>query len=784
MMFLAHTVHLLSAMARESSGKNRENRIKPWQTLSFKLTAWVGVSLLALTLAGALFSGRALEHSSVDRMLQTGIWFSDTVKRATRYGMLRDQRDNVHEIIKAIGEQEGVETIRVFNKQGRIMFSSRAPEIGQLVDMQAEACYVCHFRDRPLERLPQGKRSRIFTTKAQAQGGSHRVLGVINPIYTERACYTDPCHAHTPEQKVLGVLDVGLSLAQVDAEVASSTRQVAGAALLIFAVVSALLAVVSFFILTRPLSTMVGATRRITRGDYDHPLLVSSEDEIGALAEDFEKMRLSVKEKTDALEESRRRYQTLFEQVPCYISVQDNDFRLVALNKMFARDFGNQIGEYCFRAYKGRETKCPNCAVERSFNDGRVHTAEEEVLGKDGTTHYFLNLATPITDKSGDIVGVMEMATDVTDLRRLESELRYSEEKYRLFFNNDPNAIFVFDHQTCEILDANDRAVSEYGYEKSELVGRSFLEVTDPADQARVREFLERQGGVLPRVHQLRKDGGITIVNMRAAYGEHMGRRAVIAATADISETLKTEQQLVQAAKMATLGEMSAGVAHELNQPLSVIATAGNILAKYLRPDRVPDPEVLAQVAQELTDQVGRCSRIINHLREFGRKSEVERTKINLIDPIQGVFQLLGQQLRVHDIEVDADLPGNLPLVWGDANRLEQVFINLLMNARDAIEERRKSEPDLRGLITVRAADGDGRVLVTVSDNGPGVPDDLADRIFEPFFTTKEVGKGTGLGLSISYGIVRDYHGDISVAPRQGGGTSFTVSLPAAQEEA
>lgn len=762
---------------------HKQSRFRPWRRVSFRLTLWVGLCLIVLTSLAAYVGSIVLEKRAVHRMLQTSMWFSDTVKRATHYSMLRNQRDNMHQIIKAIGEQQGVEAVRVFNKQGRIVFSSRAEEIGHMVDMQAEACYACHFKDRPLERLPQAQRSRIFQTKPGAGGQPHRVLGVINPIYTEPACYSDPCHAHPSSQKVLGVLDVGLSLAGVDQEVTSTTREVAGVALLIFLGIAVLMAMITYFTLTRPLSTLVGATRRIAQGDYNHPALIPTQDEIGALSQDFERMRLSVKEKTDALEESRKRFQTLFEQVPCYISVQDADFKLVAFNSMFERDFGHKIGEYCYQVYKGRNSKCPNCAVERTFRDGRIHTAEETVKGKDGRSIYFLNLAAPIIDRDGEIIAVMEMATDVTDIRRLESELRASEEKYRLFFNNDPNAIFVFDQRSFEILDANDRATSEYGYLKEQLIGRSFLDLTDPADQSKVKRFLKEGGNMLARVHHLRKDGEMFMVNMRASYGQYLDRMAVIVATADISETLKTEQHLVQAAKMATLGEMSAGVAHELNQPLTVLATSVNILNKQVQKGGGPDPETIGQVAAELKAQVERATRIINHLREFGRKAEVERGKVELTRPIEGVFHLLGQQLRVHDIEVDLDLPQNLPPVWGQVNRFEQVFINLVMNARDAIEEKRLTNGDLKGRIKVSAAQAGDRIKVTISDNGAGVPHDLTERIFEPFFTTKEVGKGTGLGLSISYGIVRDSGGSIEVTSELGQGASFCLSFPAAQED-
>jgi histidine kinase len=758
------------------------HQIKLTNRLAFKLTVWVGVSLVVLTTASAYWAVRQQERSSIERMRQAGNWFSDTVKRATRYDMLKDQRQSLHQVIEAMGRQPGVESIRVLNKKGRIMFSSRAGEIGRMVDMENEACFGCHFKDRPLERLAIAERSRIFSLAGNATEPGHRVLGVVNPIYTEPACYTDPCHVHPPEQKVLGVLDVALSLDQVDREVAATTRQVVFYAAVLSAVVCAVVAVFTFLFVNRPLTSLLGATRRITAGDYDQPIVPRTKDEIGAVTEAFDLMRRGIKEKTDDLECGRLQYQRLFEEVPCYISVQDADFILVAHNKRFEKDFGHSVGHHCYQAYKGRDSRCPNCAVAKTLADGQVHSAEEKVIGADGTPRYFLNLTSPITDREGEILAVMEMATDITDVVRLKEELKRSEEKYRLFFDNDPNPIFVFDDATTEILDANNRASDEYGYPLPQLIGRSFLDLTPASDRAQVRNFLALKGAFLSTVRQQRAGGEVFFVNLRASYGEHMGRKAVIATTSDMTERLQTEQQLIQAAKMATLGEMSAGVAHELNQPLTVIAAGSGFLSKLLTRGQTPTPEQLGQVAREMTQQVERARRIIDHLREFGRKHEVRTENVSLNQPIQGVLGLLGQQLRVHNIEVETSLDANLPPILGDANRLEQVLINLIMNARDAIEERRRELPELKGRIAIASFVDQGQAVVTVADNGGGIPAPNLDRIFEPFFTTKEVGKGTGLGLSISYGIVRDFGGSIKVDNRPGEGATFRLGFPLRRE--
>ncbi|MBW2618998.1 MAG: PAS domain-containing sensor histidine kinase, partial [Deltaproteobacteria bacterium] len=233
-----------------------------------------------------------------------------------------------------------------------------------------------------------------------------------------------------------------------------------------------------------------------------------------------------------------------------------------------------------------------------------------------------------------------------------------------------------------------------------------------------------------------------------------------------------------------TLGEMAAGVAHELNQPLTVIGTGAIFLLKRLKKDQTIAPDVALEVADEILAQVERASRIINHLREFGRKAEVARSKIDINQPIRGVFGLLGQQLKIRNITAETDLAPELPTIWADVNRLEQVFVNLVINARDAIEQRRaQAAGQFDGRIEVRSFVENGQVVVTVKDNGAGIASQDKDRILEPFFTTKEVGHGTGLGLSISYGIVADYKGSIEVDSQLDQGTTFRLAFPAAKEE-
>ena len=310
----------------------------------------------------------------------------------------------------------------------------------------------------------------------------------------------------------------------------------------------------------------------------------------------------------------------------------------------------------------------------------------------------------------------------------------------------------------------------------------SFRDLGDPEDAEKIRSSVVEACIFLPKVRHRKKDGSIMHVDIHSCPRVHLGEDVIIANIADISDSIQAEAQLIQASKMATLGEMSAGVAHELNQPLNAIRIGGDLLKKIVERGEVLEPELTGQVSREIGAQVERAASIINHLREFGRKSEPdELEKVFINKPITDVFTVLGQQLKLKQIKVNLDLDETLPPVYGVSNRLEQVFINLVMNARDAIEEmlEKGSEKERDGLLTIRTYQEKGRVVAVVRDNGNGMPERVKEKIFEPFFTTKDVGRGTGLGLSISYGIIKDYDGTIEVESMPGSGTTFKITFPA-----
>jgi len=628
-----------------------------YRSLGFELIC--AVSAIAILVIGvyATVNISTQRNQLIHQVIHSTSLVSETIKRSMRYDMLKYQPERLHRAIDTIGGQEGIEKVRIFNYLGEIIYSSHRKEMGFMVDKSSEQCYACHAREKPFERLTTSARSRIFETAA-----AHRVLGMINPIYNETDCYSAPCHVHPQEQKVLGVLDIDVSLADVDRVMISSKKKI-----ILFAAVAivGISLTIGLFIqrfVSRPVKHLLRGTERVAAGDLSTPLEIVSANEIGILARSFDQM-------TQRLQDS-------------------------------------------------------------------------------------------------------------------EQELKASEEKYRSLFDNDPNPIFVFDRSTFQIIDANIRATEKYGYSKEDLLQMSFRDLGDPEDAEKIRSSVVEACISLPKVRHRKKDGSIMHVDIHSCPRVHLGEDVIIANIADISDSIQAEAQLIQASKMATLGEMSAGVAHELNQPLNAIRIGSDLLKKVVESgDSLErDRDLLVKVYDEIGSQVERAANIINHLREFGRKSEPDEVvKVFINKPITEAFTLLGQQLKLKQIKVNLDLDESLPPVYGVSNRLEQVFINLVMNARDAIEEmlEKTSQKEREGLLTIRTYQEEGRVVAVVRDNGIGMPERVKEKIFEPFFTTKDVGRGTGLGLSISYGIVKDYEGTIEVESMPGSGTIFKITFPA-----
>jgi len=415
-------------------------------------------------------------------------------------------------------------------------------------------------------------------------------------------------------------------------------------------------------------------------------------------------------------------------------------------------------------------------------------------MGEGGKWIFFT--AAPIKSPDGKVIGAIETLKDLTEDKKTQEELdlqdkelstlyekyKKSEEKYRSLFNNNPNPIFIIDSLTLEILDVNHRVEEDYGFSKSDLLATSFLDIGDESDET-IKEDLEglpeNKAILFTKKKHFKKDKTSFFVNIKIVHATYSHRDVLIASTTDITESVEKETQLIQAGKLATLGTMAAGMAHEINQPLNVIQICSDLILKMIKKGvHIPDDELVV-MANDIIDNVARAAGVIKHVRDFARQSDRDLKKLIINDPINDVFKILGHQLMVHSIKVKLELDPQIPEIRAEHNRLEQIFINLVTNAIDSMDEKAEKEGgSVEKNLCIKTYTQKDVVVVEVSDTGLGMTDEVKRKIFEPFFTTKETGKGTGLGTSISFGIIKDYQGTIDIQSEPGQGAKFVIKFP------
>jgi histidine kinase len=747
-------------------------------SLITKLAIVSGAALMFFFFLWSSLNMEAMEALSMENTVSDIDRLGTTIILGLHDSMLTYTPDATQEIVRNIGSQRAIRSIRVYNKRGEIKYSNQTTEIGAVTDIKQEACYVCHRLEPPRSRLDIKQRTRVFTDAA-----GEKCIGILFPIRNDASCSGDPCHVHAPGKEILGLLDMVVSLEGPLANLSRFSRINFLMALAIAGALFLILFLCLHLLVNNPVRKMMRATRSIARGEEFAGLDMRQCDEMGELGRAIGAMGREVLSKQAELARQMKRYQDLFEHVPCTITVQDRDLRLVSYNQLFSGEFHARPGEYCYKAYKGLDAPCPNCPVIRTFEDGLPHVTEEVTTARDGSKRALFVSTAPMTDAAGNVNAVMEISLDITSSKFLEEELERSRRKYLGIFSCIPTALFVLDQETLTILECNQKALEVYGYSEKELLGKRFTELFADRDRAGYERRIREQAAI-DRARHVRQNGDAIYVSLRISTAAFPGNQVYLVSATDITRRLETEQQLIQASKMATLGEMATSVAHELNQPMTVIQTISDFLLRKTKGDAAVPRELFTEMAEGIGRHIARATRIINHMREFGRKSDLVIEPVDLGEVLTRTLELFTQQLKVRNIEVDCAIDPDLPKVMAEGNRLEQVFMNLLLNARDAIEEHAGAAgPGAAKRVTLRVHAAGDDVAVEIADTGGGIAPNIQDKVFEPFFTTKTVGKGTGLGLSISYGIIKDYGGSIEAVNDPGQGARFIIRLPRVRPE-
>jgi two-component system NtrC family sensor kinase len=286
-------------------------------------------------------------------------------------------------------------------------------------------------------------------------------------------------------------------------------------------------------------------------------------------------------------------------------------------------------------------------------------------------------------------------------------------------------------------------------------------------DIAALAEGLGRDGATSTDGEARLGDGTILTVTLSAVAGDDGRPEGLVLVLADVTERRRLQEQLAQSEKLSSLGQMISGIAHELNNPLASVLGYAQLVRTATA------DEAMSRRVAVIHDEARRCQRIVKNLLSFARRHEPERKPLSLNEVAGSVVRLIGYQVRVDNIAVVEEFDPDVPAIYGDSHQLQQAILNLVTNAHHAIRDSQKA-----GTITLSTRRSPDGVILTVADDGPGIPEDRLSKIYDPFFTTKAAGKGTGLGLSIVYGIIAAHGGDLSVESRAGQGSRFTVELP------
>jgi two-component system NtrC family sensor kinase len=510
--------------------------------LTGKYTLGMGIVVLAAMGLFAYLNLHTLQTHLLEEAVRDVDFLSETIIQTTHYQMLEDDRKRVYQMIEEVGNQEGIEHIRIINKDGSINFSTEAAEIGTIINKKAEACNVCHAANIPLVNASSMNRSRFFTDR-----NGRDVLGIARGIYNEPVCSNAACHYHDPETKLLGVLDVTISLDRAKSNLLEYRNSVGVLTLCLLLVTAIALTLLTRILIDNPVQRLLRHTERVARGDFSSHIELPREDEIGHLAASFNRMTTNLQAAQSDLEDLMRNLEGMVEE--------------------------------------------------------------------------------------------------------------------------------------------------------------------------RSRKIQEIQS------------------------------------------------HLVQSEKLASVGELAAGIAHEINNPLAGIVMFSSMVLNH----KDLSPALRGDV-QVVLDEAQRCADIVRRLLEFSRPNPPHKELCSIGQLLEHTLALVVYQPSFHNIRIDRSFrQDDVPQVLLDPNQVQQVFMNLLINAGQAMSGE--------GVLELAVDRDEDWLQVRVKDTGCGIPPEQMKKIFDPFFTTKGT-SGTGLGLSVSYGIIHSHGGTIEVESTVGEGTVFTVRLP------
>jgi len=454
-----------------------------------------------------------------------------------------------------------------------------------------------------------------------------------------------------------------------------------------------------------------------------------------------------------------------FDAIPCYLSVQDREFRIIDANKRFRADFGDIEDRFCYQVYKRRSEKCEVCPVERAFHDGQSHRSEEQVTCLDGRAVSVLVEATPVRDESGEITSVIEISTDITEIMDLERQLRRSQQRYHLLFDEVPCYISIQDLE-LHIVEANRAFQEDFGSCLGRKCYAAYKHRAEPCVPCPVQETLEdgqphTREEVVTTQDGRHKNVLVTAAPIRNGQGEVTG---VMEMSADITAVRELESRLT------SLGLLIGSVSHGLKGMLNGLAGGMYLVDTGFKKS---DQTRIDKGWDAVQRNVGRIRSMVSDILYYAKDRVPNWESLPAITLAEEVCDLAAAKARDQNVELVRALDADAGDFEADAQAVRSLLVNLIENSLDACRLDGKKP----ACVTVRLRGSADCVRYEVEDNGIGMDQETREKAFSLFFSSKGT-EGTGLGLFIADRIAKAHGGKIELESRTGAGTRFIVELP------